>query len=249
MSRLAQYEARKITFYYLMEGQRKKLESGELLVSGQDKYGGIIVEYARADSISGRPKTQWMAKSHSATDHGTSILRKLLPGRSFPFPKSLYAVEDALRFFVGRTKSATVVDFFAGSGTTLHSVMRLNRQDGGRRQCILVTNNEVAAEEQRALRKEGWRPGDPEWEQWGICDYITKPRIEAAVTGKSPDGDAIQGNYGFTDEFPIADGFEENVEFFKLTYEAPLRVASNRGIRQDRIVALDPRRVPWAPDR
>ena len=89
----------KITFYYLMDGQRKKLQSGELVVTGTDEYGGILVGYASAESISGRPKTQWMATSHSATDHGTSLLRKLIPGRSFPFPKSLYAVEDALRFF------------------------------------------------------------------------------------------------------------------------------------------------------
>ena len=62
----------------------------------------------------------------------------------------------------------------------------------------------------------------------GICEYITKPRIEAAITGRTPDGEPIKGDYKFIDEFPMADGFEENVEFFTLTYEAPLRVASNR---------------------
>jgi len=106
--------------------------------------------------------------------------------------------------------------------------MRLNRLDGGRRQCISVTNNEVAADEQKALREKGLRPGDPEWERWGICEYITKPRIEAAITGRTPDGKPIKSDYKFTDEFPMADGSQENVEFFTLTYEAPLRVASNR---------------------
>jgi len=106
--------------------------------------------------------------------------------------------------------------------------MRLNKQDGGNRQCISVTNNEVAAGEQKALREKKLRPGDPEWEKHGICDYITKPRIEAAITGKTPEGEPIKGDYKFTDEFPMADGFEENAEFFTLTYEAPLRVASNR---------------------
>ena len=79
--------------------------------------------------------------------------------------------------------------------------MRLNRQDGGRRQCISVTNNEVAIEEQTALRKAGLRLGDADWEKWGICDYITKPRIEAAITGKTPDGEDIEGRYKFTDKF------------------------------------------------
>ena len=106
--------------------------------------------------------------------------------------------------------------------------MRLNKQDGGRRVSISVTNNEVSADEQKGLREQGLRPGDPDWEQWGICEYITKPRIEAAITGKTPDGEPIKGDYKFTDEFPMADGFAENVEFFTLTYEAPLRVASHR---------------------
>lgn len=214
----------KVTFYYLMEGQRKKLATGKLVVTGLDDFGGLCVEYASADSISGRPKTQWTATSHSATDHGTSMLRRLIPSRSFPFPKSVYAVEDALRFFVGHKKDCTVLDFFAGSGTTAHAVMRLNRQDGGHRQCISVTNNEVGADEQKALRKKGLRPGDAEWEKLGICDYITKPRIEAAVIGKTPNGQPIKGDYKFTDEFPMSDGFEENAEFFTLTYETPVGV-------------------------
>ena len=119
-------------------------------------------------------------------------------------------------------------DFFSGSGTTAHAVMRLNKQDGGRRQCISVTNNEVSAEEQKGLRAKGLRPGDPEWEQWGICDYITKPRVTAAITGKAPAGEPIKGKYKFTDEFPMADGFEENAAFFTLTYEAPRQVRRNR---------------------
>ena len=219
--------ADKVTFYYLMEGQRKKLESGELVISGTDEYGGIIVDYARAESISGRPKTQWTATSHSATDHGTSILRKLIPGRAFPFPKSLYAVEDALRFFIGNNKKAVVLDFFSGSGTTAHAVMRLNKQDGGARQCISVTNNEVAAAEQMSLRKSGLRPGDDEWERLGICEFITKPRIEAAIRGTTPDGEPAKGDYSFNDAFPIANGLEENAEFFTLTYETPVSVGYN----------------------
>ena len=134
-------------------------------------------------------------------------------------------VEDALRFFMARKPSAIILDFFSGSGTTAHAVMRLNRQDGGRRQCISVTNNEVAADEQAELREKGLRPGDPGWESRGICDYITKPRVEAAITGKTPNGEPIRGDYKFTDEFPMAEGFEENAEFFTLTYETPVAVS------------------------
>jgi adenine-specific DNA-methyltransferase len=103
--------------------------------------------------------------------------------------------------------------------------MRLNKQDGGNRQCISITNNEVAADEQKALREKKLRPGDPDWEKWGICDYITKPRVAAAIAGKTPDGKPIKGDYKFTDEFPMADGFAENAEFFTLTYESPVAVS------------------------
>ena len=151
--------------------------------------------------------------------------KSMLGGREFPFPKSLYAVEDALRFFVANKPEAIILDFFSGSGTTAHAVMRLNKQDGGNRQCISVTNNEVGADEQKKLREQGLRPGDAEWEQWGICDYITKPRVQAAITGRTPDGIPIKGDYKFTDEFPMAEGFAENAEFFTLTYENPLAVS------------------------
>ena len=83
------------------------------------------------------------------------------------------------------------------------------------------------------------RPGDPEWEQLGICDYITKPRVEAAITGKTPDGEPIKGDYKFTDEFPMADGFEENAEFFTLTYETPVARQLPTGVRADRAAAVD----------
>lgn len=172
-----------------------------------------------------KPLTVWNMASHNAAEGGTNLLKKLLTDRRFPFPKSIYAVEDALRFFVANKAEAVILDFFSGSGTTAHAVMRLNRHDGGRRQCISVTNNEVAADEQKALLEQGMRPGDAEWEKHGICDYITKPRVAAAITGKTPDGAPIKGDYKFTDEFPMAEGFEENAEFFTLTYETPVAVS------------------------
>ena len=99
--------------------------------------------------------------------------------------------------------------------------MRLNNLDEGHRRSISVTNNEVSDEEAKRLIKRGLRQGDPEWEAQGICQYITKPRLTAAITGKTPAGDPIKGDYKFTDEFPMADGFEENAVFFDLTYEDP----------------------------
>ncbi|MDP3399586.1 MAG: DNA methyltransferase, partial [Brevundimonas sp.] len=170
------------------------------------------------------PKRVWNLPSHNAETGGTSVLTSLLPGRRFPYPKSLYAVEDILRFFVSDLPDAVVLDFFAGSGTTAHAVMRLNRQDGGRRRAICVTNNEVSADEQAALRLAGLRPGDAEWEALGICEFITKPRIQTAITGRRLDGEQVEGAYRYNDEFEMAEGFAANAEFFTLTYETPVAV-------------------------
>jgi adenine-specific DNA-methyltransferase len=166
--------------------------------------------------------------SHYARDHGSKLLARFTPGREFPFPKSLYAVEDAIRVAAGGNPEAVVLDFFAGSGTTTHAVARLNRQDGGRRQSIVVTNNEVSAAEAEGLRKRGLRPGDPEWEALGIFEHITRPRITAAITGMTAAGQPVKGDYKFTDEFPMAEGFEENVEFAELVYSDPADIELDR---------------------
>lgn len=221
----------KATVYYLPSGTIARIESGDIDVYGRADDGSVLGR-TKPVQVLVPPKQVWDAKSHNSETYGTKVVTSLLPGRRFPFPKSLYAVEDAVRFFVKEKPDATILDFFSGSGTTAHAVMRLNKQDGGRRRSISVTNNEVSAEEQVKLRKQGLRPGDPEWEQWGICDYVTKPRVEAAITGRTPAGEPIKGDYKFTDEFPMADGFDANARFFTLTYEPPTRVRHNRAFRE-----------------
>lgn len=214
-------------FSYLSEQLRKEVKDGKLVVLGRDPATGVA-DVVYEGAATRKVRTVWHRTSHDAGAYGTDLVGKFLGnGRAFPFPKSLYAVEDALRLIVRGKPDAVVLDFFSGSGTTAHAVMRLNRQDGGQRQSICVTNNEVRSDEQAALRDAGLRPGDPDWEKLGICDYITKPRVAAAITGKTPDGESIKGDYKFTDEFPIAEGFEENAEFFTLTYETPVSVNYN----------------------
>lgn len=216
----------KFPMSYLSSGIMEKVESGEIETVGRKPDGTLIVRYPENTKVT-QPKTVWKMPSHNAGEYGSKMLFSLLPQRKFPFPKSLYAVEDILGYFLRNNLEAIILDFFSGSGTTAHAVMRLNRQDDGRRQCISVTNNEVAAIEQTNLRKSGFRPGDPEWEQLGICEYITKPRVKAAIIGVTPDGNPVEGDYKFIDEFPISDGLEENAEFFTLTYETPVAVSHN----------------------
>lgn len=216
------------TINYLRTAEKKRIAAGEIEMLGRDERGALILRHREGAVRVTAPRSVWAAPAHDAGLYGSSLLGSVIPGRTFPFPKSLYSTEDALRFVLREKPMGIVVDFFAGSGTTAHAVMRLNRQDGGRRHSISVTNNEVSANEQKELREQGLRPGDQGWECWGICEYVTKPRVRAAITGRTPDGEPIKGGYKFSDVFPMADGFVENVEFFTLTYEAPLRVASHR---------------------
>ncbi|MCB7138260.1 DNA methyltransferase [Cellulosimicrobium marinum] len=225
------------TLRYLLSGTIERIASGELVVTGHGERGEVQVEFPEVERVQ-RAKTVWRRGRHTAGGAGgAQLLNQLLVSRGrFQFPKSLYAVEDTLRIAVGNKPDALVLDFFAGSGTTAHAVMRLNKQDGGRRRSVMVTNNEVSADERASLRADGHRPGDTAWEDLGICEFVTKPRIRAAITGATPAGEPIAGNYGFTDEFPISQGFQENAEFFTLTYEDPGLVTLGR--RFDAIAPL-----------
>lgn len=126
---------------YLKRGEQQKVESGFYQITGHRPDGSIIVNDDIQDAPF-LPGTQWNIPSHNAKQNGTILLNDIIGKDMFSFPKSLYAVHDALRFFVADKPNAIILDFFAGSGTTMHATMMLNNEDGGHRQCILVTNNE-----------------------------------------------------------------------------------------------------------
>lgn len=163
------------------------------------------------------------------------MLRKIFGDKVFSFPKSLYAVHDTIRFFIANKPNALVIDFFAGSGTTLHAVNLLNAEDGGHRQCILVTNNEVSADEAKTLTAQGHQPGDPEWERLGIAHYVTWPRTVCSIEGHDINGQPLKGNYlGGDPENPraMAEGFAANAAFFKLGFLDKTDVALGRQFRE-----------------
>lgn len=204
---------------YLGDSQEERLKNGEIKLIGRAEDGSLLLE--EQGERSAIPTTVWSGTQFSAGEYGSRYIKKFIGDRRFTFPKSLYATEFSIASVIANKPNALVIDFFSGSGTTAHAVMRLNHQDGGHRRSISITNNEVSEDEAKKLTKRGLRQGDPDWEALGICQYITKPRVTAAITGKTPEGDPIKGDYKFTDEFPMADGFEENAVFFDLTYEDP----------------------------
>src|SRR3989344_2374359 len=106
-----------------------------------------------------RWKTVWTDAKYNANVYGTQLVNKIIDTK-FPFPKSLYAVEDCIKAVIHNKDSAIILDFFAGSGTTGHAVMKLNQEDGGKRQFILCTNNENK-----------------------IAEEVTYPRIKKVISG------------------------------------------------------------------
>lgn len=142
-----------------------------------------------------KPKTLWKDSRHSATSHGTKLLLEILGTNTFTYPKSLYLVEDCLKYYAN--PNTVVLDFFAGSGTTGHAVLELNKKDSGDRKFILCTNNEVGAEDEKNFCKKYniskeelniWQyNGRQEWLDWldkyGICTSVTYPRIYNVING------------------------------------------------------------------
>ena len=198
---------------------------------GKDKYGTLILGDADGEGAPFIPGTQWRISSHSAREQGASLLNRIFPDQRFSFPKSLYAVHDAIRFFVANKPNALIVDFFAGSGTTLHAVNLLNAEDGGHRRCIMVTNNEVSEAEAKDLKAKGFKPGDPEWEALGIAHYVTWPRTVCSIKGENIKGEPLKGNYIGSD-IPMADGFKANAAFFKLGFLDKNAVALGRQFKE-----------------
>jgi len=134
-----------------------------------------------------KPKTVWVDPKFDASSHGTVLLEKILDRRkSFNYPKSLYALIDTL--FIMTSPNAVVLDFFAGSGTTGHAVMELNKDDNGNRKFILCTNNEN-----------------------DICREVTYERLKTVITGKRKDrskyseGAKASLKYYKIDYIPISD--------------------------------------------
>lgn len=231
----------KAVIKYLPEGTVADIEKGTIMITGRGSQGEVVGHYVTQKLV--MPKTVWNMPSHNSQTCGSLLIKKLLSDNRFSFPKSLYAVHDAIRFFVANKPNALVVDFFAGSGTTLHAVNLLNAEDGGKRRCILVTNNEVSAEEAKEFVKRGVKPGDEEWESKGIAQYVTWPRTVCSIKGVNVKGEALKGEYlgsGCTTPrregasgtvLKMSDGFHSNAIFFKLGFVNPTAVSLGRAFK------------------
>ncbi len=177
----------------------------EIVVRGEK---GSFNIFAKDRIKEGRkPKTVWSDPKYDASSHGTILLMNILGVRkSFEYPKSLYAVKDLLEVTVAERKNATILDFFAGSGTTGHAVMQFNKEDGGNRKFILCTNNE-----------------DNNGTGYKIAEDICYPRIKKVIKGyinlKGKKEKGLGGNLKyFKTDFVDAEPTDKNK--IKLTKQA-----------------------------
>ena len=149
--------------------------------------------------------------------------------------------EGLHRGYVVRDRpNALIVDAFAGSGTTVHATCLLNAEDGGDRRAVVISNNEVDDNTAKVLRKKGISIGDEEYDKEGIFFRATKPRVEAAITGKRSDGTALKGQY--IGARSLALGFTENASFFRVDYLDPDSIEVGRQLEFDPARTLAGRR-------
>ena len=202
----------------LKDKQMEQIKDGLLEIIGIDDSEAYVVRQKAGDFDSAQnPRTIWVRDRHDASVYGSTMLRNIIGGQKFTFPKSLYAVHDCINFSLKSKPHALILDFFSGSGTTLHAVNLLNAEDDGHRRCIMVTNNEVSADEATTLTAQGYQPGDEEWEKLGIARYVNWPRTVCSIEGHDINGNPLKGNYIGSD-IPMSDGFKANAAFFKLSF-------------------------------
>ena len=116
------------------DGARRFIDSGDIAVTVKAGRKEIVKKSYMPEGK--KPKTLWKDPKYSATTHGTKLLIDILGAQLFSYPKSLYLVVDCLRFWAD--EQSNVFDYFAGSGTTGHAVISLNREDGGSRNFIMA---------------------------------------------------------------------------------------------------------------
>lgn len=133
------------------------------------------------------PKSIW--DDVGTTTNATQELEDILPGKTFNNPKPVSLLKRILE--LSSNQNSTILDFMAGSGTTGHSALELNKDDGGFRKFILCTNNELNGVGTELFEKSGKRSID----EFGICRRVTYPRLEKVIKGyrKNGNGEKVEG--------------------------------------------------------
>jgi len=173
-----------VTWSYSVENVKEMVAASELYPS-KDRNENIRIRmkwYLNEEGI--LPKTWWDRNLYSAGIYGTSILSDMLGDNfAFPYPKSIYLVEDCLRVS-SLDKNDTVLDYFGGSGTTSHATINLNRQDDGKRKYILIEmghhfDTALKPRIKKAVYAEKWKDAKPVSRESRLSHMFKYQRIES----------------------------------------------------------------------
>ncbi len=164
----------------LEEEYFKLLKEGKIIFGKNGKGKPSRKRFLREAKEKGStPKSIW--DDVGTTTNGTQELEDMFGEKVFNNPKPVSLIKRIIE--LGTNKQSIVLDFFAGSGTTGHAVLRANKDDDGNRKFILCTNNELTKEKEAELNKKGFKKGDAEFEKEGICQKVCYPRISKAIKG------------------------------------------------------------------
>ncbi|SHI85714.1 adenine-specific DNA-methyltransferase [Geosporobacter subterraneus DSM 17957] len=153
------------------------------LVVKKDGQDYKIFKKRRLEGAGKKPKTIWADSKYDASSHGIMLLRNMFGlGNHFSYPKSLYTVYDAL--FLISEEESIILDYFAGSGTTGHAVINLNREDGGNRKYILVEmgnyfNTVTKPRIKKVVYAKDWKDGKPQNRNTGVSQIFKYIRLES----------------------------------------------------------------------
>lgn len=173
-------EGEERTWKWGHETAQKKM--ADLMVRRDQKGNLGVYMKSRLNKEGTLPLTFWDKAIYSATDYGTNLLKKLFgKGQMFSFPKSVYATADCLKVGNGN-EDAIILDFFAGSGTTAHSVINLNREDDGNRKYVMVEMGEhydtvILPRIKKVVFCENWKDGKAAGGQ-GVSQFVKYYRLE-----------------------------------------------------------------------
>ncbi len=222
----------KYSIQYLSAGIIKKIESGKIESLGRDNVNGTILLDSYESEGADIP-TIWNDNAFY-TAKGTNQIQDIFGTKEFPYPKPLSLITEVLRTCT--KENSLIIDFFAGSGTTLNAVNILNAEDNKNRRCILITNNELSKKQIRALKKDGEFPGTENWEKHGICRAVTWPRTKYTILGKRDNNEDLVGEYDISSDENeprnLSDGFETNAAYFRLGFVDKNSVTLGRQFRQ-----------------
>ena len=129
------------------------------------------------------PPSNWADSRYNAGTHGANLLADMLGTTAFAYPKSLYTVRDAIDACTWETDEPIVLDYFAGSGTTAHAAIEVNREDGGGRKYVLVEVGEyfdtvMKPRVLKAVYSRDWKDGKPVSRE-GVSQLMKVVRLES----------------------------------------------------------------------